>query len=585
MKPIVIDSVRPFLFLILLLLTFCKENPVVTEPLEVKNMPPVEGIRIAWDHSTLKKVSSSEGGINYSGYARLIQLHDGSLICTYEAGGAVVVVKSNDLGVSWGQPVTVAARQEGINMAVPEILELADRSLLVSYNPRPNPVDPEKRFAIRTKKSYDGGLSWQDERLLYEAGYQFENGCWEPVAIQLPSTEIQLYFANEGPYTSSNEQNISMLRSQDGGLSWTTTPETVSFRAGARDGMPVPLVLNKTEEIVFAIEDNGDINFKPYIIRSTLENNWATTVDGNSSDRTYALAEEIDKSIYAGAPYLRQLHTGQTILSYQGTEGRPNDMHNADMKVVIGTQEATGFNRKTSPFLIPQDRSCLWNSLSVLQDNTVIALTSTNAYSGGNRTEVWMIKGYVIPELKAQRATPTINGEKEETIWQTAFPVFIGHKGSTQLRSQVSYDDQFLYVFHEVKDNVVTASGENPQTHDGVSILLDAANTSYEAPDKGVFNIFLSVKNQLVVKEGDKRKWISQEAGGIRHASLENSLGYVQEIAIPWSQIGGKPAAGARIGIDISLQDSAGKGVAEYKESISATDPDQPYSWLTLTLE
>lgn len=31
------------------------------------------------------------------------------------------------------------------------------------------------------------------EQVLYEEGYQFENGCWEPSAIQLPDGQIQLF--------------------------------------------------------------------------------------------------------------------------------------------------------------------------------------------------------------------------------------------------------------------------------------------------------------------------------------------------------------------------------------------------------
>eukprot|EP01031_Cornospumella_fuschlensis_P008200 gene8200-10116_t len=116
-------------------------------------------------------------------------------------------------------------------MAVPDILELKDSSILVCYNPRPAGNEPSKRFAIRTKKSYDGGNTWQDESLLYEADYRFENGCWEPSAIQLSNGEIQLFFANEGVYTNSTEQNISMFRSNDNGLTWTKKPEMVSFRA------------------------------------------------------------------------------------------------------------------------------------------------------------------------------------------------------------------------------------------------------------------------------------------------------------------------------------------------------------------
>ena len=229
---------------------------------------------------------------------------------------------------------------------------------------------------------------------MYKASYQFKDGCWEPSALQLPSGEIQLFFSNEGIYTNSNEQNISLLRSFDNGKTWTTNPEIVSFRKGSRDGMPVPVYLPKTKEILFSIEDNGFVNFKPYIIRSSLKNNWSETITANSPDREYALKDSLKENVYAGAPYIRVLPNGNTLLSYQSTQFRKGkqDVHNAEMVVTIGDAEGLNFTNPTVPFKIPVNSTSLWNSVTALKDNTIIALTSTNAY---NQHGVWMIKGNV----------------------------------------------------------------------------------------------------------------------------------------------------------------------------------------------
>lgn len=376
---------------------------------------PANGI--VWDYSTLKRVSAPAADAKYAGYARMIQLSDKSLLSVYETDGNIVAVKSADQGATWSAPVTVAPKSDGTNRTVPDILELNDHTLLVCYNGRPYLTDPSRKFNIQTKRSTDGGSTWTDERLLYEAGYQFENGCWEPSAVQLPSGEIQLFFANEGNYLQSAEQNISLLRSTDNGLSWTKSPEIVSFRPGSRDGMPVPLLLNNNKDLVFAIEDNGSGNFKPYTIRNSIAENWKNTVGSDDKNRDYALSEKIGNEIYAGAPYLRQLKTGETILSYQGTEGRINKMEFADMKVLVGNSSAKNFSHKSTPFIIPEDKSCLWNSLCILDDNTIIAVTSTNAYAG--KSEVWMIKGKLglAPQQQTQakaiyEADPTIFYEK-----------------------------------------------------------------------------------------------------------------------------------------------------------------------------
>lgn len=576
--------IKLFLALAVFFIAGCKKEDITEETaIEVSKREPIAGIRIGWDYSTLKQVSASDG-TGYSGYARMVQLQDHSLACVYEADGKIVIFKSIDVGASWSQPVTIAEKEEGINMTVPDILELNDQSILVCYNPRPHVIDPSRRFGIRTKKSYDGGLTWEDEREIYQAGYQFENGCWEPSAIQLPDGEIQLFFANEGLYTSSSEQNISLMRSQDNGLTWTTDPEIVSFRAHARDGMPSPLLLNNGKDIVIAIEDNGFSNFKPYILRGSLNDNWANTIDATSKDRRYALKNRIGDELYAGAPYIAQLTTGETILSYQGTEGRANNINVADMKVVIGTPEAFDFDRKTTPFIIPQNRSCLWNSIMVLEDNTIVALASTNAFSEGSRTETWMIKGHVIPELEAQQETITIDGKPDEAIWKDDFPIFIGHQGPAQVRGNVVYDEQHLYVLSAIEDDKVV-NDANPENNDGITVYLDAGNEAYEAPDKGVFKILLTADNKCIVSEGKGRKWIALESTAVKFASSITASGYVQELAIPWILLGGKPMPNTRIGFNMQLTENRGRIPLNYKENISFNNEEQPYTWSTLRLK
>src|SRR5690606_25380782 len=150
---------------------------------------------------------------------------------------------------------------------------------------------------------------------------------------------------------------------------------------GSRDGMPVPLLLKNKKDILIAIEDNGSGEFKPFIIKSSIEDSGNKTVGAESPLRLYALAEKIDNSVYAGAPYLAQLSSGETLLSYQGSEYRAgNKLQYADMKVVIGDENGRNFKYKTSPFNIPGDKSGLWNSITVLKGDTILALTSTNGF-------------------------------------------------------------------------------------------------------------------------------------------------------------------------------------------------------------
>jgi len=354
-------------------------------------------VAIIWDQSSLKQVAPLSGSRD-ANYARMIQLHNGKLLCVYESNGGVECTQSLDQGKTWLKPVIMASATDGVNMSVPEILELKDQSLLVSYNPRPHKIngswDTTKHFAIRTKKSYDQGKTWRDERLIYEASYQFEDGCWEPSQIQLPNGEIQLYFSNEGVYTHSNEQNISIFRSYDDGLTWTTKPEIISFTLGHRDGMPVPIILKGTKEILFSIEDNASGQFKPSIIRNSFIQNWQKTIGAKDPERTYALTPKLPDTVYAGAPYLRQLPGGETVLSYQSTFGRSGNWELACMQVAVGNSKGEDFVNTATPFNVPLNKHGLWNSLCVLQDGTIIALSSTDAYN--SYTAIWMIKGHLV---------------------------------------------------------------------------------------------------------------------------------------------------------------------------------------------
>lgn len=346
-------------------------------------------IHITWNTTSLRHVANGE-------YARMVTLKNGKLITVYAASnGNTEVVTSEDKGDHWSAPIVVAPKTEHVRMDAPNILLLKDNSLMICYNPRPvgHNTDTSKRFAIRIIKSYDDGATWKDDRLLYEASYKFKDGCWEPALLQLPSGEIQLFFSNEGIYTNSDEQNISLLRSFDNGTTWTTKPQIVSFRKGSRDGMPVPVYLPKTKEILFSIEDNGFVNFKPYIMRSTLKNNWSKTITAHSPSREYALKDSLNANVYAGAPYLCLLPNGNTILSYQSTQFRSGnqDVHHAEMVVTIGDSKGLNFSNPTVPFKIELNATALWSSVFVLNSNTIIALTSSNNYS--DKSEVWMIKG------------------------------------------------------------------------------------------------------------------------------------------------------------------------------------------------
>lgn len=547
----------------------------------------VNGIRIGWDHRTLKQLSPVNA--NYSGYARMIKLRDGNLFCVYESDKATHAIKSTDSGKHWSVPMIVAAPENNIACAVPEVLQLHDQSILVSYNLRPpgNNDDPEKRFSIQVVRSKDEGEHWSNPVEIYKAGHEFKNGCWEPAQLQLPSGEIQLYIANEGPYTQSNEQEITMFRSTDQSATWSKG-ETVSFSSGHRDGMPVPLLLKNKPEIIFAIEDNGIAGkeFRPAIIRTSAVNSWSNApVLSSDESREYAMDKlsSIPNTKYAGAPYIRQLPSGEVILSYQGNERRKDSQWDrSDMIVSIGSSEGRSFNRKSTPFyIVDPAKTALWNSLCVENDSTVIALSSTNAYG---KTAVWMIKGHVLHEIKSRRAVSDGNGEENEERRKKTTPVFIGGFGTTHAIINTSWNLDTFFLRAEVQDKKVFSASYDPQRDDAIQFFLDPQNLSLLLPDEDIFSITVTAAGKCFYKQGKNGSWVDWKPAGIVAKSWATATGYQLQVAIPWAAVHYIPKTNERIGFHATVLETSDGTQRTYAEPLAGNITDAPYSWSPLFL-
>jgi BNR repeat-like domain len=360
--------------------------------------PPQFPARLEWNAATLSLIQSN----GY--YGRIIRLKNGQMLCGFDFERKIWVRHSTNDGRTWEKPVEVATWEFG-RLTNTELLQLGNGSLLCFYNERPrqpsarrNQTDapqtpPEAHpYAICMVRSYDNGQTWQKPATLYCAGSEFTNGCWEPAAIELPSGEVQLFFSNEGPYRNSDEQEITLLRSTDGARTWSS-PEKVSFRAGARDGMPVPLVLKDGRGIAFSIEDNGLSGyFKPVIVFSSLKDNWHSGVRGpESPNRWSALKNLPAPHVSASAPYLRQMPSGETLLSFQRSE--TGELKNAYMVVCIGDAEARNFDSPSRPFPVTEGKAQLWNSIFIKNKDTVVAVSE--AEINGVRG-IWSIEGRLV---------------------------------------------------------------------------------------------------------------------------------------------------------------------------------------------
>lgn len=420
--------------------------------------------RIAWDATTRVRLFA------WGNYTRMIETRGGELIAVTDGAG-VRLTRSDDAGRTWSEPQIIVPNTATHDMAVPDLMMCRDGRLLLCYNPRPWPdnSDPRRRFGIRVRLSQDGGTSWSDEIFVHDAGPLFGDGCWEPSAVELPDGEIRLYFADEGPYTHSDEQRIALCRSFDGGRSWSTG-QSVSFRPDFRDGMPVPVLLPERNEMLVAIEDNGYDHhlrhFQPTLLRTKVQGA-IREIGSRSRRREYPLRVCMQAEATAGAPYLRRAATGELLLSYQSNAGRRlprqadgfllDRIGTLRMQVAVGDRKGRDFTNVSAPFDMPESpdepsaarRSYYygnWNSLCPTRDGGVWALTATNWFRSG-ANECWAVKGWLLHDFEPRRVSPGF------PVWNEhdAPDLLVAPMSDARLSVHTASDGQHLYLLVGVR--------------------------------------------------------------------------------------------------------------------------------------
>lgn len=527
---------------------------------------PYSGSRIFWDSRAPVKV------FNGGGYARVMELQDGRLMACCEWSGIRISFSSNK-GQTWREPTTIVNNTNNVPNCVPDMIQLRDGTIIVAYNPRPSkPYTDDRRFSIRLRRSMDNGRTWGQEIIVYDGGSTFDTGCWEPCLLELPSGELQLYFADESPYVTNNDQQISVCRSFDKGLTWSA-PACVSYRAGYRDGMPVPVLLEDSTTIAVTIEDNGwgYNDFLPTIVRTSLARNWSSFVPASSSLRTKAIDYKYCPMATGGAPYLRVLPNGETVLSHQSPynhSGKP------DMYVYVGNKSARNFKAMSSPFPVPQDQQALWNSLAVIDTGVVVAVSG---FGGG----IKMVKGYPKHQLEVPYGHPVVDGIRttsEGYFSSKGEQILMGCETETYTYADMAYDEDSLYVICRVYDNKQVSEGEHA---DVVSIGIETEAASYTTPQLTSFRYDVSPNATFCLFKGTGTSWDLQEKSA-SHLAFSHGTGlYTFEIAIPWSELG-QDKAPVGLAMTFNIQVTNGDGTSHVVEYIADTKPNGPYTWMPL---
>ncbi len=490
---------------------------------------PYEYPRVLWDISSQQTLM---GG----GYPRLIPLQDGRLIAAAESGG-IRVVYSSDNGEHWGSPELIAGNPSKVSNCVPDLIQLTDGTIVVGYNPRPHePYSEDRRFGIRCVRSEDNGQTWSEPIYIYDASHLFIDGCWEPSFLEMPDGELHCYFANEHPYTSSGEQEISLCRSFDKGKTWSA-PERVTFRSGHRDGMP-SAIITEADEIVVIVEDNGHggyPDFRATTMRCTVEQNWHDCwVSGSSSRRHMIFANEADKGDLSAAPYLRRLRNGYTLASWQGHNPKNNQI---DMYTAVGSKDALNFSQVCLPFYrTPSNGSSMWNSVNLGFDDRVFCLGS---HGGDGPNGVQLLTGRVVDYVKADFGTPELNGTFAGETWtyKRCEQIIFGQQSRTRSTHDFLYDNENLYYFAYISDNDILTDRIDK---DGVYLTLDMDNTPDTYPQEGMHRFFFNVDGTIDYQYGANNRWNKSDVApeGVKSVVKLGRTYYMIEVAIPWKALG-----------------------------------------------
>lgn len=536
---------------------------------------PYDGSRIYWDITTKKMLF--QGG----NYSRIIGLADGRLMAVAESGGGISVSYSDDCGDSWTSPRLIAPNAPMVPYAVPDVIQLKNGDIVVGFNPRPSvPYSEDRRFCIRCVRSTDNGATWTEPIYIYDARHEYTEGCWEPCFLELPSGELQCYFANENNFPYSGEQEISMCRSFDGGKTWSEETR-ICFSNGSRDGMPVP-ILTENGEIVVIIEDNGWSGyngFRATTVRTSLEDNWSEWVPRSTSARQMVFYNNDDKQYISAAPYIRKLGTSETIVSWQGDRGDRKGVGEDRFEMSVGVGDADGRNVKaiSSPFTLPMTQHGLWNSVSTLDDGTVFTLTSIGNVGEGN--SIYMMRGYARKGFEAAFGTPVIDGTANKETWtaENARQVFMGSNASGKSAvMDFLYDNDNLYFYATV--NEALSSGKiNDAT--GVTLALDVAGCCDSYPQEGIYSFYMDVTGAVKFKKGRNNKWFESETPEtISYVCDVKRNSYSMEIAIPWDVLDtDKPPYDNAMRCCIEIHHGSGNtGVIE---SIPDCNIEQSWTW------
>jgi|GEM_PF-235263 glycoside hydrolase family 93 len=355
---------------------------------------------VEWDNENLICLTPEVLQVEYP---RMCRVDENKILLTYHGGTEnhwqnSYLRKSYDNGKTWTRPVTIYNAtdvfhgSEYYRICNPEMTRLRNGWIILTAiaNGKPESNYNCKVIACISK---DKGETWSDPIIVGRGR------TWEPQVVQLPNGELELLVSSEAFWWENQRDNlfqeILSSRSTDNGETWTAF-KRASYKPGARDGMPVSVVMQGNKGVMFVEESvNGGIS--PSLQFRSLDGEWDTEDwDGKQDENRWltGLAK------WAGAPYMIQLPTGEfLIMAHTAQTG--SVWQTSRPQVIMADNTGHNFKFSTKPLngaILPSECGAYYNSFFLYDDNTVWLLFTKAQYKGQKRMEsnIMMMEGKIV---------------------------------------------------------------------------------------------------------------------------------------------------------------------------------------------
>lgn len=336
-------------------------------------------------------------------YPRMCRIDDNKILLTYHGGPSdhwknSYMRKSYDNGKTWTDPVEIYNTANAFHgckyfrICNPEMTKLANGWVILTVVANGNPEN-NTNTKVLACISKDGGETWGDPIIVGRGR------TWEPQVVQLPDGDLELLVSSEAYWWDHQRNNlfqeILSTRSTDNGETWTTY-KRASYKPGARDGMPVSVVMQGNKGVLF-IEESVNGNIPPSLQHRALDGEWDTADWDGVQDSERWLTS---LNNHAGAPYMIQLPTGEfLIMAHTNQTGRVWQTNRP--QVILA--DNTGHNFRYSRFpldgnVLPAECGAYYNSFFLYDNETVWLLFTKAQYNGQTRVEsdVMILEGKIV---------------------------------------------------------------------------------------------------------------------------------------------------------------------------------------------